>query len=249
MVIERGKVIHPSGEMSLDPKIQETTKETFRGNFVASDTLLQMRLTGPVKAGLVLVALGVATLAGIAIWIKTARTTVADFPISIHPGTVNQEFIADYDAMYVMSVRFDRNISHTRAVCFLGGQELDQSLDCKDSPPLLKFSWQIFRDGQQMGTSGTSAITGSGPMNDVTIVGFPTEKKHRYTLALTSQQDAGSLQIPRPRVRVELSPFNKEDFIFAAATFQFLGLVLCVIGVMILLVSFVRSKFKTKGWS
>ena len=202
-----------------------------------------MRLTVPVKSGLVFIAVGVATFAGTAIWLKTALTTVAEFPIPIHPGTVNQEFIAAYDARYVMCVRFDRDISHTRVVCFLGGQELDQSLDCKDSPPLLKFSWQIFRDGQQIGTTGTSAVRESG-RNDVAIVGFPTEKKHRYTLALTSQQDASSLQIPRPRVWVELSPSYKEDVIFAGATFQFFGLVLCATGATILLVSFVRSKFK-----
>lgn len=201
-----------------------------------------MRLTGPVKSGLVFVGLGMASFAGTAIWLKTARTTVADFPIPIHPGTVKEEFIADYDARYVMSVRFDSNISQTRAVCFLGGQELDQSLDCKDSPPLLKFSWQIFRDGQ-LGTTGTSATTGSS-RNDVVIVGFTAEKKHRYTLALTSEQDANSLQIPRPRVRVELSPFFKEEFIFAGAAFQLFGFVLFVTGATILLVSFVRNKFK-----
>jgi hypothetical protein len=202
-----------------------------------------MSLAGPVKSGLVVVALGVSTLVGTAIWLKTTRTTVIDFPISIHPGTVSQEFTADYDATYVMSVRFDPSISHTKAVCFLGGQESDQSLDCRDSPPLLKCSWQIFRDGQQIGNAGTSAITGSGPSNVVTIVGFPTQKKHRYTLALTFLQDASSLQIPRPRVRVELSPFNKEDFIFVGAAFQFSGFVLCVIGAAIVLISLVRSKF------
>ena len=80
--------------------------------------LFPMRLTGPLKSGLVFVALGVATFVGTAIWPKTARTTAAEFPIPIHPGTVNQEFIADYDARYVMSVQFDQSISSVEQYAF-----------------------------------------------------------------------------------------------------------------------------------
>jgi hypothetical protein len=196
--------------------------------------------------GFVVLAVGVLIVAGTAVWLKMVRTTVADSPISFRAGTIRQEFTVDHDGIYVMSVRFNQNISRAKAACFLGGQELDQSLDCKDSPPLLKFSWQIFGDGQ-IGSNGTSAVTGSGPMNDVTIFGFPAQKNHHYVVALTFQRDASELQIPPPRVRVELSGFGKEDFFLAAAALDSVGLGLCVIGGTMILVSFLRAKFKRFG--
>lgn len=104
------------GTVWTKPTSQETPREALGRVLLGLILcyLLPMRITEPVKSGLVVIVLGVATFTSTAIWLKTARTTVADSPISIHPGTVNEEFIADYDAMYVMSVRFDSTISRTR---------------------------------------------------------------------------------------------------------------------------------------
>ena len=106
-----------------------------------------MKLPRAAKIGLVVTAVGVLIFLGVAIWMKTARTTVADFPIPMHPGTISHDFTVDYDAIYTMSVQVDRNIPATTASCLLGGHksEVETAMARKNTPALLKFSWVVVR--------------------------------------------------------------------------------------------------------
>jgi len=79
---------------------------------------------------------------------------------------------------------------------------------------------------------------------NVTVVSFPAQKKHRYGLTLKFDEDASQSNVPPPRVRIELDPFSKEDFIFAGAEFDSLALLLGIVGASMFSVSFVRARFK-----
>src|SRR5258708_1031119 len=137
-----------------------------------------MKLTRISKAGLVLIALGLLIFVGFAVWAKSIRTTVVDIPVPMRAEAVSRDFVVDYDALYTMWVRFDRSIPLDTARCLLGGQksELDGDLDCKNTAPLLKFFWQLSRDGKN-GAEGASTGMGSSSTADgalnVSIFSFP----------------------------------------------------------------------------
>ena len=201
-----------------------------------------MKLAHTAKAGLVVVAVGVLIVAGVAIWMKTIQATVAEFPISAGLGTAKKEFTVNYDAIYFISVRFDPSVSLVTASCLLGGQESDPSLECAGTRPALKFSWQLFCDGQPCGT-GTSARMGSrSTKGEVIIFGFPARKKYQYMLTLNFEHDLHTLQ-PPPIVRVELGGFKKDEFFIAGALFDYFALVLILIGGVMFLASTLRAKF------
>lgn len=207
-----------------------------------------MKLARISKVGLMLTVLGLLIFFGYAIWAKSIRTTVMDIPLPMKAETIAKEFNVDYDALYTMWVAFDRSISREASHCLLGGRksELDENLDCKSTAPLLNFSWELSRDGKSGGT-GSSADTGSSSTTrdsmDVSIVSFAAQKKHRYSVTLKFGQDASTLKMPPPRVRIELDIFNREDFIFAGAAFDSLGFLLCAVGVVMVLVPVLRAKF------
>jgi hypothetical protein len=207
-----------------------------------------MKLTRLSTIGLVLIGFGLLIFLGYAIWAKSIRTTVLDIPVPMKAEAVSQDFSVDYDALYTMWIKFDRSISPHEAHCLLGAQnsELNTELDCKDFEPLLKFSWELSRNGES-GATGLSNDLGSSSMEDnslnVSIFTFPAQKKHKYTLTLKFGQDASSLKMAPPKVQVELDIFNREDFIWAAAVYDSLGLLLCVIGAFMFLVPVLKARF------
>jgi hypothetical protein len=203
-----------------------------------------MKLAPTAKSGLVVVAVGVLIMAGVAVWMKSIQTTITEFPVSAGVGTVKKEFTVNYDAIHFVSVGFDPSISLATASCLLGGQESDPSLECAGIPPSFRFSWQLFCDGQPSGT-GTSARMGSRSRNgDVIIFGFPARKKHQYMLTLTFEHDSRALQ-PPPIVRVELGGFKKEEFLIAGAVLDYFALVLFLIGGVMFLASTLTAKFQS----
>src|SRR6266403_2662346 len=102
-----------------------------------------MKLAPTAKSGLVVVAVGVLIMAGVALWMKTIQTTITEFPISAGVGTAKKEFTVNYDAVYFVSVGFGPSVSLATASCLLGGQESYPSLECAGTPPSLRFSWQL----------------------------------------------------------------------------------------------------------
>jgi hypothetical protein len=208
-----------------------------------------MKPTRSSKIGLVLIGCGLLVLFGFAIWLKSIRTTVLDISVPMRAEAVSKDFSVDYDALYTMWVQFDRRASLEGAHCLLGAQksELNADLDCEDLLPLLKFSWALGRHGKN-GAMGSSADVGSSSTEDnslkVSIFSFPAQKKHRYTLTMNFEHDGSSLNMPPPKVRIELDIFNQEDFIWAGAVFDSLGLLFCVTGAIMVLVPPLRARFK-----
>jgi len=78
----------------------------------------------------------------------------------------------------------------------------------------------------------------------VGIVGFPARKKHQYHVALKLEENAGELTIPPPRVQVQLDSFVREDLIIAGALLDAIAFVLCLVGVAMVAVPFLRTRFR-----
>ena len=210
--------------------------------------LIEMLLTRTRKAGLVLLGLGLLVFLIVAIWLKTIKTTVVEIPMPMLAEATTTNFTVDRDGDYDVSVRFAPNLPQTTAECLLGGRVPGEAEpDCGNTAPVLKFSWELSRDGQSGGTGSSHELGSSwtiGSSLNVMVVSFPAQVKHKYTLALKFDQNASDLKMPPPIVGIELSSFSREDFIFAGAALDFVGLVLCLIGVVIFGVSLLRAKFK-----
>jgi hypothetical protein len=171
-----------------------------------------------------------------------------NIPMPMRAGAVTKDFTVDYDGpIYSMQVRFDGKVSATEAICPLGGikSDLHPDLNCGDTAPLLKFSWQLKRDGK-VGGSGSSANTGSISTADggshVMIVGFPARKKHAYQVTLQFDSDASKLAIPPPRLQIELDSFAREGLIVVEGIPNSFASLLCLIGVVVFALSFLRSR-------
>ena len=209
-----------------------------------------MKLSRASKVGVFLLTAGVVMLLGVAIWLKTTREILADFPMPMHPETISRDFSVDYDGpLYKMRVHFGSALSETTARCLLGATKSERypDLDCSNIAPALKFSWELRRDGQT-GGSGSSANTGSvltrDGMTQVAIVAFPAQKNHRYEVILKYERNADNVGIPPPSVQIVLDSLVKEDFYIVGAILDVLAVILCLVGLAVLAVGFVRARLQ-----
>jgi len=209
-----------------------------------------MSLTRASRLGVILLTAGAVTVAGVAIWLKTTREILADFSLPTHAEAVSRDFAVDHDGpLYKMNVRFGSAISETMARCLLGATKSDRypDLDCGDTAPVLEFTWELRRDGQT-GGSGSSGETGTVLATDgetqVAIVAFPAQKNHRYQVTLKSERNADRIEIPSPRVQIELDSFVKEGIFIIAAILDVLAVLLCLVGFTMLAFGFLRGRLK-----
>lgn len=205
-----------------------------------------MNLTRASKVGLAVAAVGVVTFLGTAVWLKSIRTTVLEIPASMHSETITKDFTVDYDAHYVMSVRFGNTVSPTVALCLLGANSPQLRPACSVTAPLLGFSWQFAHDGQVIASGTTSDLNlsrGSEGTSEVgPFGGLFAARKHNYIATIKFDQDGSSLKIPPPIIRVEMAGFNQMDFWMAGTALDLLGFALMAIGFGVAIVSLVKAR-------
>jgi len=209
-----------------------------------------MKLSRTSKVGVFLLTAGAVTLLGVAIWFKTTREILADFPMPMRAETVSRDFSVDHDGpLYKMRVHFGSTVSETTARCLLGATKSDRypDLDCSNITPGLKFSWELRRDGQT-GGSGSSANAGTVSTRDgvtqVAIVAFPAQRNHRYEVTLKFERNADNVGIPPPKVQIVLDSCVKEDLYIVGAILDTLAFTLCLVGLAMLVVAFVKARLK-----
>jgi len=209
-----------------------------------------MRPSRTSRVGAFLVTAGVVTLLGVAAWLKTTREIFADIPMPMRAETISRNFAVDHDGpLYEMKVHFDGAVSETTARCLLGATKSDRypDLDCGNIQPVLKFSWELRRDGHT-GGSGSSADTGTVLTRDritqVMVVAFPAQKHHRYEVTLKFERNAENLAIRPPSVQIKLDSFAKEDLFFVGAVSDVVALALCLAGLVMLAIALVRTRLR-----
>ena len=87
-------------------------------------------------------------------------------------------------------------------------------------------------------SAGMGSISIADGASRVVIVGFPAQKKHRYTVTVKFDRDAHNLTIPPPRVQIELDSFVTEDLYVVGGILDYVASGLCFLGVVILSVHF-----------
>jgi hypothetical protein len=97
-----------------------------------------MKLSRTSKVGVFLLTAGAVTFLGVAIWLKTTREILADFPMPMHGETISRDFSVEHDGpLYKMRVHFGSAISETTARCLLGATKSERypDLDCRNIKP------------------------------------------------------------------------------------------------------------------
>ena len=154
--------------------------------------------------------------------------------------------------LYEMKVQFGSAVSETTARCLLGATKSERypDLDCSNISPVLKFSWELRRDGHTGGT-GSSADTGTvltrDGMTEVMVVAFPAQKNHQYEVTLTFERNAENGPTPPPKVGIELDSFVKEDLYTDGAILDVAAGLLCLLGLALLVVALVRTRLKREA--
>jgi hypothetical protein len=200
-----------------------------------------MRLTRKAQIGAVIIGIGLLVPIVDFVWLSTIRTTLVNFPVPMHRGSIKQDFVVDYDADYIMGIDVDRKIPRTTVLCLLGANSTgpDGTSDCKNTPPVLSFSWKLLRDGQTV-WNGTSSRIGSGPQSGQTTIFpfgiFPARRHHQYTVTMDFSNDGSGLSMAQPRLRVILGLGHYEDFIAQEIMSAVFAAVCCVVGGILFLI-------------
>jgi len=213
-------------------------------------SLRSMALSRTPKVGLSLLTAGAVTLLGVAIWLKTTREILLDFPMPLHADTISRDFAVDHDApRYKMKALFGSAISETTARCLLGATKSERypDLDCGNITAAFKFSWELRRDGQIFGI-GSSADTGTvltrDGMTQVAIVAFPAQRRRRYEVTLKFERNSDNVGIPPPNLQIEVDSFAKEDLFIVGGILDTLAVAMCLVGLAMLAVALVRARLK-----
>jgi hypothetical protein len=208
-----------------------------------------MKLPRLSKVGLALVGIGILIFLAIAFWLKSIRSVVLDVPMPSSTTPTRQDFSVDLDGTYLLKVAFDRATAPSVANCLLGGKqpESTEDPDCAKTQPQLKFEWELELDGQTR-ASGSSERRGSWLVNGrnlrVTIVGFPAQQKRHYSLTIKRDGVPSSVEAPPSRVEIEIGPSMREELLFAGLEFDSVAFLLCAVGCIMFLVSFLRAKIR-----
>ncbi len=200
-------------------------------------------------AGLALVASGVALFGIWAIWLATRTERPIDVPISMAVGHVRTgEFKVNLNALYIIEIEVQKKIPFDTLNCLLGlGTSSTSSAlqECPDRPSVVKASWTLTSGGRTV-TSGSSDDDREGDWGNDSISrilgSFHSEDGRRYVLDVNVLADGSSLALGNPRLKVRVHPMFYEDVMVGGAAISLIALVLVLIGGILLVVSFVKSR-------
>ncbi len=81
-------------------------------------------------------------------------------------------------------------------------------------------------------------------MTQVVIVAFPAQRRRRYEVTLKFERNADNVGIPPASVQIELDSSVKESVFIVGAILDALAVVMCLVGLAMFAVAFVRARLK-----
>ncbi len=158
------------------------------------------------------------------------------------------EFKVNLNALYIIEIEVQKKIPFDTLNCLLGlGTSSTSSAlqECPDRPSVVKASWTLTSGGRTV-TSGSSDDDREGDWGNDSISrilgSFHSEDGRRYVLDVNVLADGSSLALGNPRLKVRVHPMFYEDVMVGGAAISLIALVLVLIGGILLVVSFVKSR-------
>lgn len=191
------------------------------------------------KAGLLLVAVGIAIYAGWNMWIKTRRLVPLDVPISWSAGqNVYSTFRLNLGAMYLIEIKAEQTIPPGQLNCLMGVE--GNPTDCKGMPSALDATWTVSCEGVDV-ARGTSAQPHSTPTQATGItrvIGeFQGKAGQRYDLQVNFASAGRGLAAAHPRLRVAVASIAYTDLDSEAVLAFSIAFVCVLFGVTLLGIS------------
>lgn len=204
-----------------------------------------MHLPRTAKVSGAVIAIGLLPMVAFSIWRSTLNTVPVEKPIALSVGHIRQDFDVNFTSAYRMEIEAERKLPHETLQCLLGIRDYIPKGQCENIPSVLRFDWVLTEDGKTVKVGSSGSIVG-GAYTDATVANqfawFDGKRGSHYTLDLNILQDGSALSIAKPKLRIGVDESVYEGFIFLElATFGW-AVLGCLIGGVILLVSFIQTR-------
>jgi hypothetical protein len=200
--------------------------------------------------GFTFAALGIALYGTWVVWLTTRTERPVNIPISMAIGHIRtREFKTNMNAPYLIDVEVQKEkIPFDTLNCLLGMSMAPRSSvlqECPDKPSVVRASWVLTSDGQTVAQGSSDDYRSGAWMNDSIsreLGHFQSQNGRRYALDVDVLSDGSSLNLGNPRLKVEVHPEVYEGhMVWSAILFLAMG-IFVLIGAIILVVSFIRSR-------
>ncbi|MGA9393309.1 MAG: hypothetical protein WBV69_22965 [Candidatus Sulfotelmatobacter sp.] len=185
-----------------------------------------------------------------AIWRSTLNTVPVEKPISLSVGHTRETFAVNFTGTYRLEIEAERKLPHATLQCLLGIRDYIPEGQCKNIPPVLRFDWVLTEDGKTV-KAGSSDSSVGGVFTDATVANqfawLDGKRGHHYTIDLSVLQDGSELSIANPKLRIGVDESVYEGFIFLELITFGWAILGCLIGGVILLISFLRARKNKRG--
>jgi hypothetical protein len=205
------------------------------GRVQTEPSLVQLKT----KAGLALVALGIAILGIWSWWSKTRNFIPVSIPVSWFSGqSLTSQFKLNFDGLYLIELDAEKSLPPDILHCLMGGDP-DPML-CKDTPPSVAATWILTRGGQEI-ARGSSAELHSAPLESETVarvIGeFRGQSGQMYDLQVKFTSDGASLAAAHPRLKVAVASIAYSDLQSAGVLVFSIAFICLLFGLILLAIT------------
>jgi len=199
--------------------------------------------------GIVFICAGIAFYGARILWLSTRANRPVNIPISMAVGHVRTPiFKVNRNAIYEIEIEVQKAIPFETLNCLLGtamGSNSTTLQECPDRPSVVKVSWVLSSEGQNLARGSTDDFRSGAWGNESisrSLGTFRSQSGRPYVLDVDVLADGSALGAGNPHLKVEVSSVVAEDEIVGSAILLVAVMVAVLVGVILLLVSFFRTR-------
>ena len=203
-------------------------------------------MTLKIKAGLLLLCVGIAVYAGWNAWIKTRRLVPLDIPVSWSARqSVGSTFQLNFSGMYLIEIAAEPSIPAEELHCLMGVE--GNGTECKGTPSVVAATWTVSSKGRDV-AHGSSAEPHSAPTQTrgvTRVIGeFQGKAGQVYEVQVTFTSDGQSLAVAHPRLRVAVASIAYTDLDSEAVLVFSIAFICVLFGVILLAIAYAAKHRK-----
>jgi hypothetical protein len=196
------------------------------------------------KAGLALIALGLAIYGGWSWWRKTRNFVPVDVAIgSSHKPKLTAQFRPNFDGLYFIEIEAQKNIPLDTLHCLMGVEA--DATRCEDLEPVIDARWSVASNGQEIAHGSSSELHSLRPGSETVtrVIGdFTGRAAEDYELQVTFARDLGALAAARPHLKVAVAGIASTDLQSAGVLVFSIAFICELFGVVLLVVGWCGKK-------